>query len=105
MVHSHGNSMFVGIKIGEKLRDLLDASNNAFSQYVKENIPENLQIMQIDQDEYIGKVIKSGITLEGLNNIFMNVKTMLKLACPKYSFTDDAIKFIALTPIPSRVIY
>jgi len=104
-MQSHGNTIFVGIKTSERLRDQLDSSKASMKPFFKDNNPEYLQIMQIDDNEYIGKVIESGASLENLSNMLMNVKTMLKMICPKFSFADDAIKIIALTPMPSRTYY
>jgi hypothetical protein len=104
-MHSNGKTIFVGIKISENLRDQLDSSNDSMKPFFEENNPEYLQVMQIDDNEYIGKVIESGVALEILSNMLMNVKTMLKMICPKSSFTDEAIKIIALTPRPSRTFY
>jgi hypothetical protein len=73
--------------------------------FFEENNPEYLQIVQIDDDEYIGKGIESGVSFENLSNIFMNVKTMLKMICPEFFFTDDAIKIMALIPMTSRTYY
>jgi len=104
-MQSLGNTIFVGIKTSESLRDQLDSSKTSMKPFFEENNPEYLQLMQIDDNEYIGKVIKSGASLENLSNMLMNVKTMLKMICPKFSFADDAIKIIALTPMPSRTYY
>ncbi|MBN2413061.1 hypothetical protein JXQ31_15345 [candidate division KSB1 bacterium] len=73
--------------------------------FFKENNPEYLQIMQIDNNEYIGKVIESGSSLESISNILMNVKTMLKMICNNFYFADNAITIMALTPMSSRTYY
>lgn len=102
---SNGNSIFIGIKTSERLLDQLDSSKASMKPFFKENNPEYLQIMQIDNNQYIGKTIESGTSLENLSNILMNVKTMLKMICPSFSFADDAIKILALTSMPSRAYY
>jgi hypothetical protein len=102
---SDGNRIFVGIKINERLRDHLDAIK-AFSQPSAEDRGgEDLQVLRIDDDEYFGRETRSGASIENLNNVFMNVKTTLKMTCPKYSFADDAIRFFALIPLPKRTLY
>ncbi|RPI01426.1 MAG: hypothetical protein EHM72_06475 [Calditrichaeota bacterium] len=95
----------MGIKTSDKLRDELDSSKTSMKPFFKENNPEYLQIRQINDDEYIGKVVKSGASFEDLNNILMNVKTMLKMICPKFFFADDAVKIMALSAMPSRNYY
>ena len=104
-MQSHGNTIFVGIKVSERLRDQLDASNASMKPFFEEKNPEYLQIMQIDQDEYIGKIIESGASLEALSNMLKNVKTMLQMICPKFPLVDDAIKVLALAPSPSSAYH
>jgi hypothetical protein len=104
-MQNHSNRIFVGIKTGERLREQLDSSKKSMKPFFNESNPDYLQLMQIGDNEYIGKVIESGISLEYLNNIFMNVKTMLKMIAPAFTFVDDAIKIIALAPMPARAYY
>jgi len=104
-MQSTGNKIFVGIKVGDRLRDQLDASNSSMKPFFAGNNPEYLQVMQIDDDEYIGKVTASGAALEALSNMRMNVKTMLQMICPKFTLVDDAIKIFALTPTPARTYH
>ena len=97
-MQSHDNSLFVGLKINDRLRDQLDSCMASMKPYFAGNNPEFLQIMQIDSEEYVGKVTKSGASLEALSNMRMNVKTMLKMICPQFALADDAIKILALSP-------
>lgn len=101
-MQSQGTIIFVGLKISERLHDQLDSSNASVKQFFEENNPEYLQVMHIDHDEYIGKVTESGASLEDLSNMLMNVKTMLRMICPKFSFPDDAIKILAVAATPAR---
>lgn len=104
-MHRNDTTIFVGIKINERLRDHLD-SIKAFSQpSAVESGDENLQVMRIDDDEYFGREIRSGVSMENLNNVFKNVTSTLRMTCPKYSFADDAIRFFALIPVPKRTMY
>jgi len=104
-MQSNGNKIFVGIKVGDRLRDQLDSSNASMKPFFAGNNPEYLQVMQIDDDEYIGKVTASGAALEALSNMRMNVKTMLQMICPKFTLVDDPIKIFALTPTPARTYH
>jgi len=99
-MQSHDNTIFVGTRISDRLRDQLDSSNDSMKPFFEENNPEYLQVIQIDDDEYIGKVIGSGASLEALGNMRENVRTMLRMICPKFSLADDAIKVHALSPLP-----
>ena len=72
-------------------------------QFFEEDNPEYLQIVRIDSDEYIGKVSDNCTTMENITNLYMNMKTMLKMICPKFIFSDSAIKVIALSPASTRL--
>jgi hypothetical protein len=104
-MQSNGNTIFVGIKASDRLHDELNSSKSSMKPFFRENNPEYLQIRQIGDDEYLGKVVESGASLEDLSNMLLNVKTMLKMICPKFFFADDAIKIMALSPRPSRTLY
>jgi aspartyl aminopeptidase len=104
-MQSNGNKIFVGIKINDRLRDQLDSSNASMQPFFAGNNPEYLQVMQIDDDEYIGKITTSGAALEALSNMLQNVKTMLQMICPKFIVADGAIKVFALTPTPARIYH
>lgn len=101
-MQSQGNTIFVGLKVNDRLRDQLDGSNSTMKPFFNEKNPDFLQVMQIDDDEYIGKIIASGASLEALNNMLMNVKTMLQMICPKFVMVEGAIKVHALAPPPVR---
>jgi len=103
-MQSHGNTIFVGIKVNDRLREQLDSSNASMKPFFAGNNPEFLQVMQIDSDEYIGKVTESGASLEALSNMLMNVKTMLQMICPKLTLANDAIKIFALAPMAARTL-
>jgi hypothetical protein len=92
------------MKVNDRLRDQLDDSNASMKPFFAGNNPEYLQVMQIDDNEYIGKVTRSGASLEALSNMRMNVKTMLQMICPKFTLSDDAIRIFALTPMPARTL-
>ncbi len=96
MQHNN-NKIIVGIKINDKLQDNLDSSKTSVKPYFMNNDPEYLQVLQIDSDDYIVKIANSGVSYEILSNLFLNFKTMLKMICPEYIISDDAIKIYAYT--------
>lgn len=103
-MQSQGNTIFVGLKVNDRLRDQLDGSNASMKPFFNEKNPDFLQLMRIDDDEYIGKIIASGASLEALNNMLMNVKTMLQMICPKFVMVEGAIKVHALAPPPMKTM-
>ena len=102
-MQSVANTIFVGIQINEKLQDQLDSSKPSMKQFFKDSSPEYLQIVHIDSDDYLGKISENCTTMESLTNLYLNIKTMLKMICPKFIFSDSAIKVIALSPASERL--
>jgi hypothetical protein len=103
-MQSRGNTIFVGIKINDRLRDQLDSSNASMKPFFASNNPEYLQVMRVDSEDYIGKVTESGTSIEALGNMARNVKSMLQMICPKFALTEDAIKILGLSANPSSSI-
>ena len=97
---SQDTIIFVGLKISEKLQNLLDSSSASVKQFFAGNNPKHLQLIRIENDEYIGKATESSVSLEDLNNTLKNVQTMLRIICPTFSFKDDNIRILAITPAP-----
>ena len=103
-MHTHANTIFVGLKVNDRLRDQLDASTASMKPFFAGNNPEYLQVMQIDSEEYIGKITANGASLEVLSNTLMNVKSMLQMICPKFTVADGAIKILALAGTSWRTL-
>ena len=99
------NIIFVGIKINNKLREELDDTKVSMKPFFKYNDPEYLQIVRMNSDDYIGKIVENGVSFEILNNILLNIKTMLRMIIPKFSISEDALKVFAHTPKTTRVNY
>ncbi len=97
--------IFVGLKINDKLREQLDSSRASMKPFFANNDPKYLQVMQIDAEDYLAKTAESGVSLEDIKNMAMNLKTMLNMICPNFNFSEDAIKIYAHTPIQMRSSY
>lgn len=97
-IQSTNNMILVGIRITEKLRDQLDVSKPSVKPYFAANNSEFLQVFHIDDHEYLAKLTKNGTSLEELDNMFLNLKTMLKLICPRFVISEGAIKIYAYSP-------
>ena len=104
-MQNNGNRIFVGMEINDRLRDNLDSTTASMKPFFRDNNPDYLQVIQIDNNEYIGKAVESGVSFEKLGNIRMNVKTMLKMISPKFFFNEDSIMIYAHNPKPPRSYY
>lgn len=104
-MQSDNNIIIVGIKISDRLRDHLDTCKSVMKPFFNNNDPEYLRVLQIDNDDYIAKITNSGASLEELSNTCKNLKTMLKMICPNFTFYDDAIRIYAYTSVPHKAYY
>ena len=100
-----GNFIFVGIKIKEKLYNELEESKASMKPFFKDNNPKFLQVIRIDDDEFIGKMIESGASIDNLTNSLLNLKTMLKMIIPNFSLAEDTIKIYAHTTKEEKNLY
>lgn len=101
-MQNNGALIFVGMKISDRLRDELDTTKASMKPFFRDHDPEYLQVLQIDNNDYIGKVTESGASFETLNNMHLNVKTMLKMIIPTFSIAEGAIKIYCHTPKTMR---
>ena len=97
--------LFVGLKITTKLKEQLDESGIGMKEFFNGNTKRFLQVLEIDEDEYLGKICASSCSLENLENVLNNVRSMLKMICPKYSIPEDAIKIQAISTSPWKTFY
>ncbi|MBN1781230.1 hypothetical protein JW948_08910 [bacterium] len=105
MMRNNGNKILVGIKINEKLRGALDESKDSVKHLFTGTDSEFLEILEMDSVDYIVKTITSGASLEELSNMCMNLKSILKMICPKFPIHDGDIKIYAQPKQPVRTYY
>ncbi len=98
MMQNDTNALFIGMKISDKLRETLDDTKVAMKPFFNNNDPEYLQIVRIGDDEFIGKIAENGVSLESLDNILLNIKTMLRMIIPRFSIAEDSLKIYAYAP-------
>jgi hypothetical protein len=91
---------FLGFKITSKLQEGLDKSspNNKF--YFKDNNPDFLQIITIESDKYIGKVVEQGMEYKKIEDVCRNIISIINKLCPDIPFSIDAIKLHAINSFP-----
>ncbi len=89
---------FLGLKITPKLQDGLDKCNPNDKFYFKDNNPDLLQIITIDVDKYIGKVLEQGIEYAKIEDICRNIISIIHKLCPDIPVSINSIKFFASEP-------
>ena len=91
---------FLALKITPKLQDGLDKCNPNNKFYFKDSNPELLQIITIDADKYIGKVVEQGIEYGKIEDICRNITSIIHILCPDIPISINSIKLLALEPPP-----
>ena len=91
---------FFGFKITSKIQEGLDKSspNNKF--YFKDNNPDFLQIITIESDKYIGKIVEQGMDYKKIDDVCRNIISIINKLCPDIPFSIDTIKLHAINSFP-----
>ena len=91
---------FLGFKITTRLQEGLDNCNPNNKFYFKDNNPDLLQIVTLDSDKYIGKILVQGIEYRKIEDVSRNIVSILNKLCPDIPFSTDAIKLVAINSFP-----
>lgn len=69
--------LFVGVKISKTLQNDLDSPAPGTKHYFEGT--ENLQIVDMGEDRFIGRYIKSGYPAAGIADVSRNICSIIKL--------------------------
>jgi hypothetical protein len=93
------NHMIIGARITDKIQGHLDEVIPAYHFYFKDDKSDYLQILRVEGERVIGKMVTPGIPAKDVLMYAENVKSILKKICPGYGWTDNDIKVFAQTMI------
>ena len=72
--------LFVGIKISKALQNDLDSPAPGTKHYFEGNDNKDyLQIIDVGEDKFIGRYIKSGYPAAGITDVSRNICSIIKL--------------------------
>ena len=74
-----GKRLFVGIKITKSLQDDLDNPAPGTKHYFEGNNNEYLQIVNLQEERFIGRYLKDGFPAAGIADVSRNVCSIVKL--------------------------
>jgi hypothetical protein len=74
-----GKRLFVGIKITKSLQDDLDNPAPGTKHYFEGNNNEYLQIINLQEERFIGRYLKDGFPAAGIVDVSRNVCSIVKL--------------------------
>jgi len=93
------NHLVIGAKVSDKIQEHLDSCIPAHQFYFKDNNPDYLQIVRVDGEKVIGKMLKPGLPVTEVGDYADNVMSILKKVCPDYKWSQSDIKVFAQTLI------
>src|SRR5450432_838250 len=93
-------ALFFATKIDSKLREGLALSKPGDKKYFDGSSEEFLRVMEIgdekDRERWIGKVIKAGPAVTGVDDIQRNVLSILRRVAPNARIPAPAVKIFVL---------
>jgi hypothetical protein len=89
---------FLGLKITPKLQEGLDKSIPYNKFYYKDNNPEFLQVVSVNADKYIGRMIDQGVEYRKIEDICRNIISIIHKLCPDIPVSIDSIRILAAEP-------
>lgn len=97
MMEAVKERLFVGLKITNTLQRMLDECNSVYHVYFRDDNPAHLQIVKVDGMDYLGKSLEQGLPVSSINDIVLNIKSILTKIVPKYTVSAGEIKVFART--------
>jgi len=87
--------LFFGCKIDSKLREGLSKAKPGDRRYFEDSNPEFLCVCVVDEEKWIGKIMKGGIRANEVEDIQRNVVSILRRICPDTRISANSIKIFA----------
>lgn len=90
-------TLFVGIKVTNALERHLDESESGHGNLFEGTSQQSLQRVTMDGEELLGRSIERGATVESLDDIVRNLKSIMLKHVPKYPLKNSEIRIYAGT--------
>ena len=87
--------LFFGCKIDSKLREALGNAKPGDRRYFEDPNSEFLQICEVGEEKWIGKVVKGGSGVNDVEDIQRNVISILRRIAPNIRLTSASVKIFA----------
>lgn len=83
--------LFVGIKVTKSLQDDLDNPAPGTKHYFEGNNNDYLQIVNINEDKFIGRFLKDGFPAAGVSDVTRNICSIVKLIARGRRIEDSEV--------------
>lgn len=91
-----GCALFFGTKIDSKLREGLALSKPGDKKYFDGSSDEFLRVVEVDEERWIGKVIKGGPAVTEVDDIQRNIVSILRRIAPNARVPASSVKIFVL---------
>jgi len=91
-----GCTLFFGTKIDSKLREGLALSKPGDKKYFDGSSDEFLRVIDVDEERWIGKVIKGGVPVTEVDDVQRNIVSILRRVAPNARIPASAVKIFVL---------
>jgi hypothetical protein len=98
-----GCALFFGTKIDSKLREGLALSKPGDKKYFDGSSDEFLRVVEVEEERWIGKVIKGGTAVTEVDDIQRNVVSILRRIAPNARVPVSSVKIFVLQGGPAIV--
>ncbi len=88
--------LFFGYKIDSKLREALANATPGDRHYFEDPDSDFLRICSVDEQRWIGKVIKCGLTTADVEDVQRNVISILRRVAPSMRHNPNNVKIFSI---------
>jgi hypothetical protein len=89
-------SLFFGTKIDSKLREALSQCKPGDRKYFESGSDEFLRVVEVEEEKWIGKVVKGGTPITEVDDIQRNIISILRRVAPNARVAASAVKIFVL---------
>jgi hypothetical protein len=91
-----GCALFFGTKIDSKLREGLALSKPGDKKYFDGSSDDFLRVVEVEEERWIGKVIKGGTPVTEVDDIQRNIVSILRRIAPNARVPVSSVKIFVL---------
>jgi hypothetical protein len=89
-------ALFFGTKIDSKLREALSQSKAGDKKYFDGSSEEFLRILEVEEEKWIGKVIKPGPIVTEVDDIQRNIVSIMRRVAPGARVSPSGIRIFVV---------
>jgi hypothetical protein len=97
-------SLFFGTKIDSKLREALSQAKPGDKKYFDGSSEEFLRVLEVQDEKWIGKVIKPGPVVTEVDDIQRNIVSIMRRVAPAGRVSASGIRIFVLQGVVGSAV-